>query len=375
MRKEEAANSVSGIVTTADAELIANAKKWLKKNSGGKKPTINDVAHLAQVSKKTVSRIINQSPLVRDETRINVNAIIQTIGYAPDPQARGLAFRHSFLIGMVYDNPNPQYIVNMQQGILDGLRGTGYELVVHPCERTNANNVDDIKAFAERLKLFGSILTPSISENDDLAVALKDIGCACVRIASVPLGNPENMLVTNDRLGGLAAARHLLDLGHKNIGFLSGLTSFISSHERRSGFEEGLAERGLKLKRQNVFQGDYTFESGVACGEKLLSRKNPPTAIFAANDEMAAGLLNACRRFGRNAPGYISIVGYDDFQIATNVWPQLTTIHSPIREIGRQAAQKILASKHTDAPTIETKPITPSIIIRASSGPPRNESD
>src|SRR5690242_7654013 len=128
----------------------------------GRRPTINDIARLANVSKKTVSRVINQSPFVKDETRAKIDAVIQQIGYAPDPQARGLAFRRSFLIGLVYDNPNAQYIVNAQEGVLDALRGSEFELVVHPCDRLSEDFVAGVRRFVERQKLHGVILLPPV---------------------------------------------------------------------------------------------------------------------------------------------------------------------------------------------------------------------
>src|SRR4051812_26524709 len=109
------------------------------------KATINDIARLAGVSKKTVSRVINRSPLVRPDTREKVEALIREHDYAPDPLARGLAFRKSFLIGLVYDNPNAQYIVHMQNGALDSLRGSGFELVVHPCDSRNADYAEGVR--------------------------------------------------------------------------------------------------------------------------------------------------------------------------------------------------------------------------------------
>jgi len=142
---------------------------------------------LANVSKKTVSRVINDSPFVKEETRLRVNAIIREVGFSPDTQARGLAFRRSFLIGMIYDNPTPQYIVNMQQGILDAMRGTSYGLLVHPCERTNPTYLADLRSFIERQKLFGVILTPSISEDERMVKMLREFECPYVRVASVML--------------------------------------------------------------------------------------------------------------------------------------------------------------------------------------------
>ena len=126
----------------------AHAARMVPSGSDGQ-ATINDIARLAGVSKKTVSRVINRSPLVRADTREKVEALIAEHHYAPDPMARGLAFRKSFLIGMVYDNPNAEYVVQMQNGALDSLRGSGFELVVHPCDSRNADNISGVRAFAE----------------------------------------------------------------------------------------------------------------------------------------------------------------------------------------------------------------------------------
>jgi LacI family transcriptional regulator len=212
-----------------------------------KRPTINDIARLANVSKKTVSRVINDSPFVREETREKISAIINELGFAPDPQARGLAFRRSFLIGMIYDNPTPQYVVNMQQGILDAMKGTSFELVIRPCNRQDPHFLHDMRAFVERQKLFGVVLPPSVSEDERLIGVLDDINCPYVRIASISLDSPERMVVTHDHIGGVEAARHLVKLGHTRIAHISGPSLFRSAHERRRGFAQGLAETGLKL--------------------------------------------------------------------------------------------------------------------------------
>jgi LacI family transcriptional regulator len=308
-----------------------------------KRLTINDIARLSGVSKKTVSRVINRSPFLREDTRARVEAIMAETGYAPDPQARGLAFRRSFLIGMIYDNPNPQYVVNMQQGLLDGMRGSGFELVVHPCQRGAPNFLAEVRAFVERQKLFGVVLTPSVSEDEGVAAVLKEIGCPYIRIASVPVDAAEATVVTRDRIGGVEAARHLVELGHKRLGFISGPPGFRSSEERLGGFRDGLAEHGLALDDALIAPGAYTFESGLEAAAALLARDQRPTGIFAANDEMAAGVLRAAREAGLKVPEDLSVVGYDDFQIAARIWPALTTIHTPTREVGRWAAEKLIA--------------------------------
>jgi LacI family transcriptional regulator len=335
-----------------------------------RRPTINDIARLAGVSKKTVSRVINASPFVRADTRERIEAVIAELGYAPDPQARGLAYGRAFLIGLVYDNPNPQYVVNMQLGLLDAMRGSGFELVVHPCDRASPTFLADLRGFVERQRLFGVVLTPSVSEDERAAALMKEIGCAYVRVASVSLDRPEHMIETRDRLGGREAAAHLAELGHTRIAFVSGPPTFRSSHERRSGFEEALAERGLTLAKGYAVEGAYTYESGIEAGRALLAMSPRPTAVFAGNDEMAAGILQAARQAGERAPEELSVIGFDDFQIASRLWPTLTTIRTPTREIGRLAAERLMGR---DDESRDPKSRLPALVVRESTAPPPAE--
>ena len=335
-----------------------------------RRPTINDVARLTGVSKKTVSRVINKSPAVKEDTREAILRVMHEIGYAPDPQARGLAFRRSFLIGMIYDNPNPQYVVNMQQGLLDGIRGTGFELVVHPCDRASETFLADVRNFVERQKLYGVVLTPSVSEDERVPPVLREIGCEFIRIASVSLDEPEHMIVTRDHLGGQLAGRHLAELGHRRVGFISGRPTFRSSHERRRGYEEGLAEHGASLDERYVAQGAYTFESGYECGRELLERDDRPTAIFAANDEMAAGVLQAARSLDIRVPDTLSVVGYDNFQLAERIWPRLTTVNTPTRETGRRASTKLVNPQGAAEQPQDDPRAIPHLVVRESSAPP-----
>src|SRR5437868_4463254 len=132
-------------------------------------PTINDVARLAGVSKKTVSRVINRSPVLSDKMRRRVEAVIGELGYIPNPQARGLALRRNFLIGLIHDNPNAQMVLGVEQGILEALHDTEFGLVVRPVDRTSPGMIDDIRNFLEQQRLFGVVILPPISEHDALA--------------------------------------------------------------------------------------------------------------------------------------------------------------------------------------------------------------
>ena len=342
------------------------------KRPSSKPATINDIARLAEVSKKTVSRVINNSPSVKEDTRKRVEAVIAEHGYSPDPQARGLAFRRSFLVGMIYDNPSPNYVVNMQQGVLDAVRGAGLELVVHPCNRSSDSFLDEVRNFIVRQKLFGVVMPPSVSEDDRVVQILKAAGCPYVRIASVSLDVPECMVVTHDSRGAGRAARHLAELGHRRIAFISGPDNFRSSHERGRGFRDGLAEHGLALDPAYVRAGAYTFESGVEAAAELLALPQPPTAIFAGNDEMAIGVMKAARDAGLDVPGDLSIVGFDDLPMASRVWPNLTTVRLPIRDMGRMAAEKLTAGlRGLDAATMIQPEVDPSLVVRDSTARPK----
>ena len=340
-----------------------------RKHAGKTKVTINDIARLANVSKKTVSRVINDSPLVREDTRGRVKAIIAEHGFAPDPQARALAFRRSFLVALIYDNPSPQYVVNMQRGILDAFEGTSFQLIVRPCDRGDDGFHASMQSFVEQQKLFGAILPPSVSEDEPLAAILNEARCPYVRIASVVLDAPNRMIQTHDGEGAAAAARHIATLGHERIAHIRGPSTFRSSHERLRGFEEGLAEFGLTLDPKLVLEGGYTFESGVACAQQLLERPPSarPTAIFAGNDEMAIGVYQAARRAGFAVPEDLSIVGFDDTPMAARTWPPLTTVRLPIREMGKAAAALLIDQSRGARST----PISfvPEIVVRQSTAP------
>ncbi len=339
-----------------------------------RKATINDVARLARVSKKTVSRVINKSPSVRVETRDSVNEIIAKIGFRPDPQARGLAFRRSFLLGLIYDNPNAQYIVNMQMGALDGLRGTGTELVVHPCDRHSDAFIEEIHEFVERQRLAGVILLPPIAEDlrllellDELEVPYVRITARAGELSTPPIDSPQ--IVSRDRAGCAMAGEHVAQLGHTRIGYIAGNTIYPSAHERRAGFEEGLARCGLKIAPELDQDGDYSFESGYQAALKILNHPHRATAIICANDEMAAGAYKAAYEMGLKIPEDITFIGFDDAPVSTRIYPPLTTVRLPTRDMGRTAANMLMSAEPDHDTTIVFDAV---LLVRASSGPKPN---
>ena len=333
------------------------------------KPTINDVARIAEVSKKTVSRVINKSPLLSEKTRERVERVIAEIGYVPNPQARALALRRNFVIAAIHDNPNAQFLVNVQQGILKGLEESDFNLMVKPVDRNSPDIAQDIRDFLERQRPYGVVLLPPVSENDTIAQLCEELGCRYVRMGSVKLDEAEHTVSSNDREAVRQAVGYLIEKGHRRIALIEGPQGFTSPKERRAGFEEALEAAGIAFDQTLVRPGSYTFESGVAAGQSLVEADPRPTAIFACNDEMAIGAMIAARRSGLRIPEDLSIVGFDDTPLSSHVWPSLTTVQWPIVEMARTAALKLIAPDDADA---NARWLLPSALIeRESVVPPR----
>jgi LacI family transcriptional regulator len=368
----------------AAKKVVRAATKTPPTRSGGpvnalqpvdRKHTINDIARLANVSKKTVSRVINESPFVREETRTRIADIIKRVGFTPDPQARALAFRRSFLVGLIYDNPNAPYVINIQEGALGALRRMGYELVVHPCDRHSEEFLTDIRRFVTRQKLDGVVILPPVSENNQLADMLRKLECPYVRVISAALDDPANLVMSMDRQSAAEVAEHLAKLGHTRIAMIIGPQSYRSSIERLEGFSNALADRGLTLAPEYVVEGAYTFESGAACAELLLSRSPRPTAIFAGNDETAAGVYRTAYLRGVKIPDELTVIGFDDSPLASRLCPSLTTMRQPIRDMGRLAAEKLVAKIGGVAagPSVAATTVFPHLVVRESSGRPAHK--
>jgi LacI family transcriptional regulator len=334
------------------------------------KPTINDVARLAGVSKKTVSRVINSSPLLNEETRERVQAVIRQLGYVPNPQARALALGRNFLIGLIHDNPNAHIVLNVQHGILEALQGTDFEMVVRPVDRNSAAMLDDVRAFLERQRLFGVVLMPPISENDALARLCDALGVRYVRIGSAQLDEPGHMVASNDREAVKEAIGFLVQQGHRLIGLIEGPDGFRSARERRAGFEDALGVAGITLPRSLIAAGNYTFETGITGANRLLDLSPRPTAIFASNDEMAAGVIFAARERGIAVPEELSVIGFDDTPIAAHLWPPLTTVRWPIVSMARSAARKLVGDVVAGAASDEQPSMLPSMLVRRGSVSP-----
>lgn len=307
-------------------------------------PTIHDVAARAGVSIRTVSRVLNRSTKVNGETRARIDAAIAALGFSPSLRARALATGRSFLIGLVHDDPNALVLDAVQRGIVAAASARGYEMVVHPAGGDTV--IEDLAAFARRTRVDGLIVLPPVCEAAGLADSLT---IPTIALAAARIPGYATMLVSDEREAAGEVARHLLSLGHRRIGFVSGPPGLLSASERCAGFAEALAAAGAPLDPALVVTGDYRFEGGVAAGEALLCRADRPTAIFASNDVMAAGVLKVAARLGIAVPGELSVAGFDGGALATMLTPALTTVVRPLGDMAARAADRLIDAIEGDA--------------------------
>ena len=330
--------------------------------------TIDDVALAAGVSIRTVSRVLNKSAHVGEETRKAVLETIARLGYSPSSRARALASGRSYLIAVVQDDPNAHVISALQRGIVETASQHGYELVVHPVRFGDPEVAADVESFVRRSRVDGLIVLPPTSEIAAIPARLTQLGVPSVGIASVSLQEYPFMLVSDERGATFELGQRLVALGHRRIALIEGPPHFRSAQERKAGFLSALLE---PMPEAYLQKGDYGFESGLAAAEALLSLDQPPTAIFACNDIMAAAVVKVARERGVQVPAALSVAGFDDSDIASMISPALTTIRRPLTEMVRVATEKLLAMIDDPNRAQPHQPIALSLIHRLSvSAPP-----
>lgn len=332
-----------------------------------RRPTIKEVSKLAGVSFKTVSRVLNNEKNVSDETRRRVEQVVAELNFRPSLAARTLAGRKSFQVALLYDNPSPYYVYHLQAGAQERCHELGYRLLIQPVVADSAELVQEVAALIDETHLDGLILSPPVTESAELLAELDRRSLPYVRIEP-GIRRDEGRSTTID---DVAAARdltaHLAGLGHRAIAFITGPETHISSVERLEGYRAALDAHGLAFDPALVVAGDYSFQSGREAARRLLAQPARPTAIFAGNDDMAAGALAVAHELDIGVPDALSIAGFDDSDLAAAVWPPLTTIRQPVRELAWAAADLLLSDeRNRDRLTLEYN-----LVVRASTGPAR----
>ena len=303
--------------------------------------TIQEVADLAQVSSKTVSRVINNEPLVRADTRKRVLEAIEQLNYRPNLNARGLASNRSFLIGLFCDRPG-DYLSEFQQGAIVRCRESYMHLMVETVDVRGPDIDKQMDALLGQLRLEGVILLPPLSDHPVVLNKLHEASTPIVRIA------PKHSLSATPSIGidDYAASRqvtaHLVSLGHRRIGFILGRPEHGATEQRYLGFVDEMRAHQIPVDSDLVQTGNFEFGDCLICAERMLRAAAPPTAIFASNDDMAAAVVSMARKFGLDLPGQLSVAGFDDAPVACMIWPELTTVRQPVAAMARIAADLII---------------------------------
>ncbi|MGA7615847.1 MAG: LacI family DNA-binding transcriptional regulator [Thermoanaerobaculia bacterium] len=330
-------------------------------------PTIRDVAARANVSVATVSRVFSGKDIVREETSIRVREIARTLGYVPNVAARALSVRRSHTIGILLPDIHGEFFSELLRGIDIAARGAGYHILVSGWHSDLEEMIAMTNAFRGRV--------------DGILVMAPDISVAqfrervAPRIPVVLLNTAAHAeldsIVVDNSGGARAVMRHLRELGHERIAFVNGPSRNLDARERRRGYRHGLQTAAPPLAPLEI-PGDFTEESGYASVETILEMEPRPTAVFAANDSMAIGILAGLAEHGVSVPDEISVVGFDDILISRYVNPPLTTVRIDVGHLGRRAFALLQEAFDENGQTpLRRERVSTSLVVRQSTSPRR----
>ncbi|MCB0199231.1 MAG: LacI family DNA-binding transcriptional regulator [Caldilineae bacterium] len=332
------------------------------------KVTIIDVAREAGVSYATVSRVLNDEPYVKPETRERVTATLQRMGYVANRQARSLRTGRSQMIGLLVRDLGTGYIGQIISGVDAEIAETDFEMLLfttHHQAREPEYVATFVGGMADGLLL---ILPHNVDPYTGLLNQRR-----YPHVFVDYKGSDKGPAVGADNYGGaIMAIDYLVSLGHRRIGFITGALDLTSGVDRLTGYRQAAANHGLDDDPALVAEGDYHQPSGHAAAQALLSLPHRPTAIFAANDAMAFGAMEAIREAGLRIPDDMSVMGFDDTPQAAGVSPALTTIRQPLEEMGRQAVQMLLTYIEDPERPFEYRELATDLVVRDSCAPLRN---
>jgi len=336
--------------------------------------TIQQLAAKSGVSVATVSRALNGSPEVSEATRERIVALAQELDYTPSAAARTLVSRRSHVVGVVLETGpgHPDLKHPFFQEVLVGLKhgagAQGYDLLLFASEEPG-NGFGGTHSYLRRAEhhgVDGAIVMGF--DGDGEIVKLAASGLPCIAVDADLDGPRTGYVMSENREGAALAVRHLHELGHERIATITGSLRTKPGSDRLDGYREKLDRLGLELRDEYVVEGDFYDESGYRGTRQLLQLDEPPTALFAASDLMAAGALRAANELGVTVPGGLAVVGFDDIGLASLIQPQLTTVRQNMEALGEAAAEGLgrMIEDPDAAPVRQLVPTT--LVVRASSG-------
>lgn len=331
---------------------------------------IRDVAARAGVAVKTVSRVLNGHPYVSAAMREKVERAMQELDFRPSIAARILSGSKSNQVALIYDNHSPYYMFQIQTGCWDVCKAHGIRLIAQPVDVADPDVGEQVRGLVSETHVDGIILSSPVTDCVGVLQALDALDMPFVRISPGTNHALTSSVFMDDAQAADDMTTHLINQGHRRIGFVKGHPNHMASDDRLFGYRRALDRAGIAFEPQLVMPGAFDFESGVTAANVLLDLPHPPTAIFAANDDMAAGVLSVAHGRGMALPDALSVAGFDDTTLARTVWPALTTIHQPMAELARTATEILIAGGD-----ITHRRLPHTLVERASvAGPSRNRS-
>jgi LacI family transcriptional regulator len=326
--------------------------------------TIHHVAARAGVSTATVSKVVNGKYGVAAATSKRVQRVIDELGYEPSLVARSLRSHRTNVIGILVADLEP-FSTELLKGAARGIRGTGYELVVYSAGGRTNDQIGWEHKYLTRLA--GTLIDGAVLVTPTIVDAPSEVPVVAV---DPHRGRPGPPTVDSDNLHGASAAtQHLLDLGHRRIGFVAGRSDLESSRLREKGYRQALAAAGIPVDPELVEVGGYEQEFSETAARTLLTLPNPPSAIFAANDLSAIGVLAVAHSLGLNVPGDLSVVGFDNVPESVMADPPLTTVNQPIQEMGQLAIELLVSLLRGQQIATEHLTLPTNLVIRQSTAP------
>ncbi|MGO8947978.1 MAG: LacI family DNA-binding transcriptional regulator [Ktedonobacterales bacterium] len=303
--------------------------------------TIQDIARLAGVSKATVSRVINQKPDVDEVTRERIMRIMDEHDFVPNVAASGLASGRTHLLGVLVPSLTWPLMPQIMFGIGEFVETTMDELVLYSMSQKQDYPVILNRIVGSRLTAALLAIFPGKAKEHLLRLHEQGFPIVIVDDQNPPSSLP--WVGTDNRAGAKAAVRHLIELGHRDIAHISGPRSYKVSYDRQAGYLEALQEARIDVPPEFILEGDFMLPSGVVCGRKLLEAPRRPTAVFAGNDQMAYGVMQAAGDLGLRIPDDLSLVGFDDIDSSAHMRPPLTTVRQPFYEMGQRSISLLLS--------------------------------
>ncbi len=326
--------------------------------------TIKEVSLHARVSPSTVSRVLNGTAAVNEKTRQRVLDAVSELNYHPNAFARGLVTNRSGGIGVVVNEISSPFYSGLISGIEQVVEAEGLHLLVSSSHAKTQTEREALEFLVQR-RSDGLILQFDASSDYDILTWLKEVHTPAIVVGRFIAEIANHCLYLDNERGGYMATQHLLKQGHRKIAHVMGAPSIKDSWDRLHGYRRALEEAGLSYDEMYIVEGTFMEESGQLAIRRLLERNLGITAVFLANDQMAAGAIQELRDTGLHVPDDISIIGYDDINFARYLYPALTTIRQPFSEMGQAAASLVLAALRETETEVRRK-FEPELVVRQS---------